>query len=55
MDGEEQMLVCGRTDHIGSEEEREGEYGSVADKACASDLQADDKEDKPFGEGFRAA
>lgn len=49
MDGEEYVLVCGRADDVGCEEECPREEGRVAEEAGGGDLDGYDEEDEPFG------
>ena len=49
MDGEEEVLVRGRADDVGGEEEGEGEHGGVAERDGAGQLESDDAEDAVFG------
>ena len=55
VDGEEEVLVGGRADEVGGEEEGPGEEGRIAEGVGAGDLQGDDGEDEGDGEGFGAA
>lgn len=38
MDGEEEILICGCPNYVGSEEKLPGEEGSVAEEVSAKDL-----------------
>lgn len=54
MDCEEQILVRGRTDHVGQDEENRRCHGSVPKVVGNRDLQRDYSEDDPFRERFIA-
>ena len=49
MDGQEEVLVAGCSDHVGCEEEAPGEHGGVAEEVRAADLEGDDAEHDIFG------
>lgn len=55
MDGEEQVLVGGSSDHVCCSEELPVEHGGIAEKVCAGKLESDDAEDDIFCERLRAA
>ena len=54
MDGEEQVLVAGRTDHVCRGHEAPVEHGGVAEEVGAGQLQGDDAENDPFCERLGA-
>jgi len=54
VDCEEQVLVRGRTDHVGQDQENWRCHGSVPEVVGHRDLQRDYSEDDPFCERFMA-
>ncbi len=55
MDGEEEVLVRGRTDHIRRQPEPPGEERSFAQKICAADLEGDNSEYHILGQWLWSA
>lgn len=54
MDGQEQVLVASRTDHVCCHQESPVEHRGIAEEVGAGKLQRDHTEDNPFCERLRA-
>lgn len=55
VDGQEDILVGGGSDHVGRGDEAPVQHGGVSQEVCAAYLQGDDTEYHILGQGFRAA
>ena len=55
VDGEEQVLIGGCSNHVGNSPELEREEGRVLEIPRASDLESDDAENDIFGQGLMTA
>lgn len=55
VDGEEEVLVRGGSDHVCSREKSPVEHGRVAEQVGAEDLKGDDAQNDIFGQGLWSA